>query len=145
MSDAASNIDTFYAVASGRKTYFQDSLNEYTKASWGDQALAHGATPRTEKNVEKANLLSSELASGNHMPVIDCDYGIQAIPSSTPGHYHLYIDQELSWQQYKALLDGFLTAGLIQKAWYENAIREKRSYVRLPHVKKETPQPTPTP
>lgn len=133
MPDATNNIDTLYALATGRKTYFQPNLDLYERHREMGNA-------RTEQSVEKANLLSSEVRTDVHMPVIDCDYGIQAIASTSPGHYHLYIDRELTWPQYKALLEGFYKAGLIEKRWYENAIRDKRTYVRLPHVKKQ-PRP----
>lgn len=130
MSDSQ-NIDTVYALATGRKTYFQPDLEDYERHR--QMGRAH------ERSDEKANLVSSEVRDGVHMPVIDCDFGIQAIASSTPGHYHLYVDKEMSWEQYKALLKGMFEAGLIQKGWYENALKDGRSYVRLPHVRKTKP------
>ena len=137
--DAKTNIDTLYAVATGRKTYFQSNLDVYERHKM--MGTAHELA-----DLNKANLVSSEVRPDVHMPVIDCDFGIQAVASTTPGHYHLYIDQELTWDQYKALLDGFYKAGLIQAGWYNNALKEMRSYVRLPHVKKTTqsdPDPRP--
>lgn len=131
MTTADRNIDTLYAVATGRKTYSQPNIDVY------DRHKLMGSA-RTETSMEKANLISSEIRPDIHMPVIDCDYGIQAVASSTPGHYHLYIDRELTWPQYRALLDGMYKAGLIEQAWYENALKDQRTYVRLPHVKKET-------
>jgi hypothetical protein len=135
----AKNIDTLYAVATGRKTFFQKSLDDYTREQSRFRQQAHAAANPRESTATEANLISSEVRPGVHMPVIDCDFGIQAVASTTPGHYHLYIDQELTWDQYKALLDGFLKAGLIQDGWYRNAMKDKRSYVRLPHIKKPAP------
>lgn len=145
MSDAATvtNIDTVYALATGRKTYHQSTLNEYdAQATPEAKEFFHSRAAPDENSTDKANLISSEVQNGMHMPVIDCDFGIQAVPSSTPGHYHLYIDRELTWPQYRALLDGLYKAGLIQEGWYENALKDKRSYVRLPHVKKLTQENT---
>lgn len=139
VSDKPTNIDTLYAVATGRKTYFQKSLDEYSKFQASIQDEANAAASPRESNPDDANLISSEVRPDVHMPVIDCDFGIQAVASTTPGHYHLYVDQELTWDQYKALLDGFFKAGLIQQGWYRNAMNDKRSYVRLPHVRKPNP------
>lgn len=133
VSDGVRNIDTLYAVATGRKTYHQSDMELYQRHNEMGRA-------RSEADLDRANLVSSEVRTGVHMPVIDCDYGIQAVASSSPGHYHLYIDRELTWDQYKALLDGFKKAGLIEEGWYNNALRDKRSYVRLPHIKKRAPQ-----
>lgn len=132
MPDDRTNIDTVYAVASGRKLYYQQNLDDYEKHG------VIGGTPRAVGDVAHSNLISSEIQPGRHMPVIDCDFGIQAVASSTPGHYHLYIDKEMTWEQYKALLNGLLNAGLIEYAWYDNAMNDKRSYVRLPHIRKDT-------
>lgn len=128
------NIDTLYAVATNRKLFNQPDLEAYEKHKVMGDA-------RAAVDVSQANLISSEVSRGKHMPVIDCDFGVQAIPSSTPGHYHLYLDQELTWDQYKALLDGFHKAGLIQDGWYDNAMSDERSYVRLPHIKKSPAKP----
>lgn len=130
MSSSDEDILSAYAVGTGRKLFLLSELDEYEK-----HGQSHTSTPR-EVPPGYANLISSEMLGGTHMPVIDCDFPIQAVPSSTPGNYHLYIDRELTWPQYRALLDGFHKAGLIQDAWYANAIREGRSYVRLPHIKK---------
>lgn len=143
MPDTKTNIDTLYAVATGRKTYFQKTLDDYSKEkSQRMQQEMHALAKPQEAKPEGSNLISSEVRPGVHMPVIDCDFGIQAVASTTPGHYHLYIDQELTWPQYVALLDGFYAAGLIQEGWYRNAIKDERSYVRLPHIKKPAPDPT---
>jgi hypothetical protein len=127
------NVDTIFALGSGRKPFHQQHLDEYDRANIG---LRPADRTKAQAQASDANLISSELDSGMHKPVLDLDFPAFIVESSTPGHGHLYIEQELTWDQYKALLDGFLAAGLIQKAWYQNAIKDKRSYVRLPHVRK---------
>lgn len=133
-------VESIYASMSGRKLFHQSHMEEYDAHGRGALNRNHPTPvaydPQGDSHLDKANLVSSETELGSHLPVIDCDYPIQAIPSSTAGHYHLYIDKELSWSQYKALLDGMLAAGLIQKAWYQNALDHKRTYVRMPHVQK---------
>lgn len=125
------DLNTMYAKATGRRLYFHPTLNAY-----GSSDIKQLVTAKSQL---EPNLISSEQESGLHMPVIDCDYAIQAVPSSTTGHYHLYIDKPITWGSYSDLLLGFLQAGLIEAAWYDNAMRDRRSYVRLPNVKKPTP------
>lgn len=86
----------------------------------------------TKLKGREGNLISSLTESGNHMPVIDLDFPIQAIESKTGGHFHLYIDKEISWEQYSKLLDGLYQAGLIQEGWYKDAIKSGYSLVRNP-------------
>lgn len=126
-------IDSIYAASTGRKMFLVKNMDDYDK--WGADKLA---TPRLCAGLETANLVSSEVEPDKHLPVLDMDFPIRVIPSSTEGHGHLYIDKELTWEQYTALLEGFHKAGLIQDAWYRSALNDKRSYVRLPHIKKRT-------
>lgn len=130
-------VTSAYVSQTGRCMYFMKDLDHYTAHGVTARATPLRIAPQSDlSHLDVANLVSSETHDGKQLPVIDCDYPIQAVPSSTTGHYHLYIDKELSWVQYKSLLDGLYGAGLIQEAWYYNALQERRSYVRLPHVKK---------
>lgn len=115
----------------GRKTYLQPDLDTDTYNS-GRKKIA-------EADLDRANLVSSELPNGLHAPVIDLDFEVHLLPSSTPGKYHLYIDKHITWEQYESLLTGFYMAGLIEAGWYNNALQDKRTYLRLPHVKKPKP------
>lgn len=76
-----------------------------------------------------------------HRPVLDLDLPAQLIPSSTPGHFHLYLDVEVPHRAYMALLDALAVAGVIEEG-YRNASRE-RGYTaaRLPWVRKPEPLP----
>ena len=89
-----------------------------------------GSTVRAVPDEDDAELVSSEGTDGLHYPVIDLDFECELVPSSTPGHYHLYINEGISWERYIRLLEGFLEAGLIQKGWFDEARKDKRTYVR---------------
>lgn len=89
---------------------------------------------------DKANLVTSLLKEDPafdfgqgplHAPAIDLDFPARLVPSSTEGHFHLFIDSKLTWPQYVCLLTGFLMAGLIQKRWYQAAMA--RGYSALRH------------
>lgn len=71
-----------------------------------------------------------------HRPVLDLDYPAQLIPSTTPGHFHLYLDHEVPHDAYMRLLDALADCGLIEDG-YRNASHD-RGYtaVRLPWVRK---------
>lgn len=118
----------------GRKTYLQPNLDTGGYGPDGREGQ------REEADLDKANLVSSELPNGKHAPALDLDMPVHLVPSSTPGKYHLYIDVEISWEKYEALLTGFYMAGLIEAGWYKNAMQDKRTYLRLPHVKKPKPE-----
>jgi len=86
--------------------------------------------------VEKANLITSKLWNGKHAPVLDLDVPHTLIPSTTPGHSHLYLDVELSWWRYKRLLKQLSLAGIIEPGYYRASKRRGFTAVRLPWVKK---------
>ncbi len=80
----------------------------------------------------KAILVSSLCEDGNHSPVLDIDFGAQLIPSSTPGHFHLYFDKKMSWNKYRRLLEALYEAGIIQRGFYESSLERKQTMVLLP-------------
>lgn len=65
-----------------------------------------------------------------HYPVLDFDFPCYVVESVDPDHGHLYIDKELTWDDYKKLLDVLLEIGLIQEAWHKNAMQDKMTFVR---------------
>lgn len=76
-----------------------------------------------------------------HRPVIDLDFETKLIPSSTPGHYHLYLDRNLSWNDYKTLLLALADAGIISRGYAVASIERGHSCVRVPWLKKGDPSP----
>jgi len=80
----------------------------------------------------KAMLVGSLCKDGNHAPVLDIDFQAQLLPSTTPGHFHLYLDKKMSWEKYGQLLEALYEAGIIQRGFYENSIARKQSMVLLP-------------
>lgn len=99
---------------------------------WFDKGYDGGWNWRYATDPKKANLVSSLTDSGMHAPVIDLDFACSLIESATPGHYHLYLDKEISWKDYKDVLKAMQKAGLVNKGWANEAISQERSCVRLP-------------
>lgn len=96
-------------------------------------------------DVEAAHVVTSRVAArpGFHKVVLDLDLPAKLVPSSTPGHFHLYIDHELSEGRYFHLLDALADAGLIERGYQGASEARGFTAVRLPWVRKhaqEAPQ-----
>lgn len=72
-----------------------------------------------------------------HRPILDIDIPMQIIPSTTPGHGHLYIDKSLTWHQYERLLSVLADCGIIERGYYNVSVERQHTAVRLPWIKKE--------
>lgn len=91
---------------------------------------------------ENANLISSYAytrADGveMHTPIIDLDIEHMIVPSTTPGHGHLYINKEITYNQYLSLLEKMAECGIVQRGIVGQCQKYKGTTVRLPHIKKE--------
>lgn len=76
-----------------------------------------------------------------HRPIIDLDFPAALIPSTTPGHFHLYIDKEMPWSTYQHLLEAFVAAGLMEEGYRNASVARKFTSVRMPSVKKRWTSP----
>ena len=105
---------------------------------------------REEADIDKANIVSSLikmdtsdfLADTNdrrHVLAIDLDIPATLVPSSTPGHHHLYIETVggIPHHRYMSLLSALADAGVIEKGYAEVSIARGHSDLRLPWVSKE--------
>ena len=52
----------------------------------------------------ESNSVGSLYSFEKHKPVLDLDMDVLVVPSTTPGHHHLYIDQAMSWKDYSLLM-----------------------------------------
>lgn len=86
---------------------------------------------------DTATLVTSLLPNGRHMPVIDIDVTSMLLPSSTEGHYHLYINREMTWKQFLKMLKAMTDAGVVQEGYYQHTRRRGRAFVRYPGVTKQ--------
>lgn len=83
-----------------------------------------------------ATSLRRQIGEARHMLMLDIDAEAFLIPSSTPGHNHLYVDASMTTDQLENLLDALTAAGIIEPG-YANASKS-RGYtsLRLPWVRK---------
>lgn len=95
----------------------------------------------TEEELDNAEVVTSEsrFYNGNemHRPILDIDMPVTVIPSSTPGHGHLYIDKKLTWEDYSKLLNVLAEVGIIEEGYAAASIARQHTAVRLPWVKKK--------
>lgn len=90
-------------------------------------------------NVEAgaANVITSLITGSDlHKPVIDLDLAAKLVPSSTPGHFHLFIDREMPWETYVELLEALVKAGLVEPGYVDASRERGYTAVRLPWVRK---------
>lgn len=100
---------------------------------------------QTTTSIFSATSITSEVikewgkgwgAEGRHKPVLDIDMPVKVVESSTPGHHHLYIDKEMSWEDYELLLRVLGVVGILEPGYVTASIKRKHTSVRLPWVKK---------
>jgi hypothetical protein len=71
--------------------------------------------------------------SGNpaiHYPMFDIDAPAALVPSSTEGHFHLYLSTPTTWRRYKKAMKAMAKAGMIDYEWWELAKRRKQAVLR---------------
>ena len=71
-----------------------------------------------------------------HKLLVDIDYPVLALESSTPGHSHLYIDKELTWDQVQKVLDVLAEVGLVEEGYVAASKRRGVTHLRVPWLKK---------
>lgn len=121
--------------AKGRKLYrFAD---EEPEPRPGDAAEYVRKEPVPEGDLESAELIGSQIKN-DHWAVIDVDVPIHIEPSTTPGHFHLYIQEPLGWGNYQELLEALRFVRLVEHGYVEATKSHGQSFVRLPWIKKES-------
>ena len=93
-------------------------------------------------DLSEANVVSSlapdfpAAVSPWHRPVLDLDIPAFLVPSSTPGHSHLYIDHEVPDDVFWRLCDALAEAGILQEGYVSASKSRGYTSVRLPWIKK---------
>lgn len=106
----------------------------------GAESQANGDTV-TETVVQAGDVTAQAVASTDaisdlHAIILDIDVPAALIPSSTPGHAHLYIDRWVRWDDYVELLAALVKCGVIEKGFYDMSYQRGATYARLPWIKK---------
>jgi hypothetical protein len=113
-----------------RLLWFQPGLD--------DPLTAHEFTSESRRPVKSersSNLVSSLTDEGMHMPALDIDFPVTVKPSTTKGHYHLFIDKPMTWEQYMRLLEALTDAGIIEEGFYTASANRGASFLRTKQLK----------
>lgn len=88
-------------------------------------------------NPRGAQVVSSEIESSEyHTPMLDMDFPVRVVETSTPGHHHLYLDKPILWKDYKKVLIALRDAGLIEEGFADVSIQRGSTHLRPPWVEK---------
>ena len=78
-----------------------------------------------------------------HRLILDIDHDVKVIPSSTPGHHHLYIDVDMPRPVLEHLLKALAEAGVIEEGYAAASLAQGYTTVRMPGTVKGTPTDDP--
>ena len=86
----------------------------------------------------EANVVCSQLRNNSdlHIPILDLDMDAMLLRSSTYGHYHLYIDKPMTWENYCKLLDVMAEVGILEQGYVDVSKKRGMTQVRTPWTKK---------
>lgn len=118
----------------GRLLFWTDYKSGGTSSSGVDDEHRHET-----KELKDIRLISSRVAGGHHdmhAPVLDLDFPCRLEPSTTPGHFHLYLDREMTWENYVMLLRILAVVGILEEGYVGAAIKRRQTFVRAPWEKK---------
>ena len=102
-----------------------------THMGWECSALTRPSS------ASRANLVGSLCMNGKHAPCLDIDFPARLVPSSTEGHFHLYLDREISWEKYAGLIRAMAEAGILEKGYAQQSLKRGQSFLRRPGVTKQ--------
>ncbi|ALJ19561.1 hypothetical protein [Microbacterium sp. No. 7] len=92
---------------------------------------------RLTDDLEEATVITSRTTGGEkHKIVLDIDLPAKLIPSSTEGHFHLFIDKEISELAYFGLLEALRNVGVLEDGYVSASLARGHTAVRLPWVRK---------
>lgn len=87
-----------------------------------------------------ANVISSHIVgSRKHAPILDLDFPHRYVPSTTPGHGHLYLDVPISRWRMFVLLWGLYVGGVIEFGNFWWSLRRGGTFMRREGIAK-TPE-----
>jgi hypothetical protein len=127
---------SWYSIARKLSTFLWDNESDH---SYGDSPELEGWDELTSADLYTSQVVypngNSWIKDGEepkHVVAIDLDIPAVLIPTSTPGHSHLLIDKELTWEEYSTLLNALAAAGIIEEGYNEISQKRKRTDLRTP-------------
>ena len=138
----------FFKVAGNLISAFMETLADSNSKSFEGEPDRHKVLRQLEvsnivgsevRNSDSSKFTLSEATSGHdtmHKPVLDIDMPVWVKESTTEGHFHLIIDHEMPWRDYRKLLIIMKEVGILEKGFVDAALSRKGSWIRTPWTKK---------
>lgn len=108
--------------------------------NWHDSSSGESGLDETiTTDITKGNVIISMIADKvtHHKLLIDLDLPAKLVPSTTEGHFHLYVDHEIEKDAYFNLLNALVGAGLVEPGYVRASEARGYTALRLPWIKKE--------
>lgn len=119
------------------------NLRMFKVTQWDeDSSVTYSQEQRQPASILDANVATSLREDGSpidpqqHALLLDLDVPAYLVPSSTPGHSHLYVDVKIDEDVYFRLLDCLADAGVIQRGYANSSKHRGGTALRLPWVRK---------
>lgn len=123
----------------GLRTALVDFETDSEHFETGNVDKVRSDAPLIEANSVASQFIASRdpVLSNLHKPVLDIDVPAILVPSSTPGHSHLYIDHAMPWDNYVKVLKALGEVGILQPGYVRASLQRESTWLRLPWIKKE--------
>jgi hypothetical protein len=146
---------------SGLVNRMLSTLTAFKVTEWGPDSAMPSTKDREAASLDEAHVISSlikdtvanphppnvlsadelfghKIEGGFHQVVLDIDWPAELLESSTPGHYHLYVQIPggVPWEKYEAFLKAAADIDLIQEGYAAVSMKRGHTDVRLPWVQK---------
>lgn len=141
-----SNDNALLRLISNLKTYKVDDLGsgDYADVSDREPASVVEANVVSSLRVDKSEAVpgsdewwGTDPSEPQHALLLDLDVPAYLVPSSTPGHSHLYVDVHIPQGKYMALLKALADAGVIEVGYQLASETRGATALRLPWIKKD--------
>lgn len=130
---------TFYKGHNGSDVYLADH------EQWQPDREGLKDSTQTEAQIVSSLLVDETGVAdaiygkgGLHRVALDIDLPVVVMPSTQEGHFHLYIDKEMTWEKYEKLLFALVEAGIVEPGYHDMAKKRRATHLRTPWTKKAT-------
>lgn len=104
-----------------------------------DPRFADGRGPdaRVSGRSLVASLEEAVLCGAGAEAHLDFAVPVRLLPSSSRKHFHLYVDAEVAWDEYRGLIEDLCDAGLLGPDWVKLALRLEMTTLIRPGLTKK--------
>ena len=131
----ALDIDLPASLVEFRHSGDQTSWLLKIQARCGEAAVTQLREVMDELDLTRPNPV--QLSVADHGVVVVLTQPAFLVPSSTAGHFHLYLNKALSWADYRKLLKALRRCDVIEDGFYRLSLQRGQTFLRPPGVLKQ--------